>query len=457
MYTVKCMRLTSSLAFIAVLAVVALFMVGIYFIFGFPYRSSSTEPRVFHIREGLRLVYELSPAGREPGISRYLIDTTRHDVEKSLNVSSTIDRYYFYFVLHPSYGELVDSFAENNSVYLDKEKLCEVVSKRLLLVVEVLDMASGRATVKLTLAFIDGYARCGHRYAPLPAVDSRWIGHGKRLFASFNSLNISRTLIVRQSDHDVVSDDGERYGEWTFWIDEKLLNQSYVVLLYGLDDLVKVGYSSERELRGIAYLLLIGSSRVAPRDYIVGDMRFRGPDQVYAGGLEIPALPIERTVSNITEGAAKQVVRKLLDKWRDLERVAALFPIIYEPEVRRLTLFRDLLPEIANLEGRAWEYVPAVTRYCLSENINGTFVKFCENHRGIVYNGHAYLAFINVGLEEASYLRNGVLLFARFRAPNGAIYGALPSALTRSFGILHTSRIGGSEISMSLIEVSSTH
>jgi len=361
------------------------------------------------LEKGLRLVYEVVPEDAHAG------------------------EYEFYVVLCGG------GPAGRCEPLANRSRACEVVSKRLLLEVEALGAEGGRALVNLTLVFVDGRAECGRDYAPLPAVEGAWRKEGERYVASFGTLNVTRSLLVLLDDYDAVGATGERYGEWIFWI--RPPRRRYVALLYWLEDEVEVLLPSELEISGTAALLLV-------------DTLQREQLRVESGRAP-PALPLERIYSNVTPDLAESIARAVLRRCEGGERVAEVFPIVYDSESRRLILFKDLLPELADLEGKPWRYLPEISRACSVVELNGTEVEECTIYPGVEYGGRVYSILLNLGLEEISYSSRGLLLYARFRVDDGNLYYALPSTLVKTFGIARASRAAGSAVSLRLVEVSS--
>ncbi len=400
------------------------------------------------LRKEMCLVYELEPCSSISGLSNFIIDFHLNSIMNLLNLTGTSGNYNFYVQLYSDYKELT---AKPN-VVLNVSKLCEVISKRLLVEVKVDDIESNKIAVILSLIFIDGYVRCGSDFKPLPVIDGEWSKVGNDYVASFNNLNISKKFTILIDDFDTISSD-EHYGEWIFWIRKESLDSKYVLLLYSLIEPVQMEYPfNGSNIKGLAKLILLNTSQKAPYEYKVGDYEFSSANQIYTKGLKVPALPIERTLHNVSYSIATYIMGKI-KKCRELEKIAKLLPIIYEPKTRRLVLFKDTIPTTVKLSDKSWIYIPDLTYHCRITIINGTQVRVCNKFRGIKYNGNLYIAFINDGLEEVSYSTNGLLLYIKLCANNGNLYYALPYVMVKGFGITAQSRIAGSKLLIKLIDI----
>lgn len=405
----------------------------------------------FQIEKGLHLLYELTPQSTIPSIADYIMSINLDNIAKLLDETDISNDFNFYVQLYSDREDLLSI----HKISLDEDKLCEVISKRLLIEINLDDIRDNRALITLSLVFIEGYVKCGSEFTPLPEIDGAWIKTENGYVASFNKLSISKNFIILLDNYDVVDGCNEHYGEWIFWTKDDALHQKYVLMLYGLDDLVEVIYPSDSNIHGIAKLLFIDTSQKALNEYKVDDLAFPSTDQIYVKGFKMPALPSERNIYGISRDLAKYIVSNF-EKCEDMKKVAELFPIIYDSESKQLILFKDTIPSITSLEEKPWSYVSQVTCYQHDIVLNNTCLKMMEKLRGIMYAGHVYLAFLNDGLEEASFSNNGLLLYIRLHINNGDLYDVLPYIITKGFGITPLSRMAGSVLSINLITITSS-
>ncbi|GEM_PF-2707164 len=405
------------------------------------------------LREGMHLVYELEPYGSIPKLPSFIINFHLNSIMKLLNLTRTSSDYNFYVQLYNDYEELT----AKPHVVLNVSKLCEIVSERLLVEVKVNNIESGKIAVILSLIFINGYVRCGSNFKPLPVIDGKWIKVGNDYVASFSRLILSRNFVILLDSFDVIDGCGEHYGEWIFWIRKQDLQQKHVLLLYSLIEPVQMEYPfNGSDIKGLANLILLNTSQKAPYEYRVGNYTFPNRNQIYTKGssiLNVSALPNEKTLYNVSYGMAKRIIDKI-KKCENLRIIAKLFPIIHEPETRKLILFKDIIPSIVNLSNKPWSYISNLTCRCRIATINGTSVRICSKVRGIRYYGNLYVAFINDGLEEISYSTSGLLLYIKLHVNNGNLYYfALPYLIVKGFKITAQSRVAGSKLLIKLIGI----
>ena len=297
---------------------------------------------------------------------------------------------------------------KGSTVYLDNfTHECIISSHVAYLTLRVLNQSKELTYVNSTLTFWDGNARCGTQYGSLPR--SSWKLVGGEYTSSFNTLNMTRLMVVNDSSSGTRSTTGYPYGEWPFWLSSNDLKQKYTLVLFRLIDSGANGWGVNRE----ADIIPVNLSESAPSPYSFQGTEVNQQDQIYVSkGM----LPIEWVYHNVPAEVAAYYV----PFWMGANAHCCASP----PGARYASSNMELNPGTvwSNLTVRykSWSWEPGLfTQHSLQPiaTPNGTgLYNTTIMWPGIAYSNTSYPTAGFPELDNASYSRtSGILLYANIQ------------------------------------------
>ncbi|MGC8948419.1 MAG: hypothetical protein ACP5OK_03680 [Thermoprotei archaeon] len=406
------------------------------------------------IAEGSMYVYEIIPYKLS---SNNLCKLVFESNIRKLNPELDVNKINYIITVQKDYEKAVG----NRTLYIygsDFSKSGIIASKDMYIIIKIDSVRSYSITVNVTLSMKDGYARFGTEYYPLPVTDTGWSLENGSYVSYFNSLNMSKLLVIDKSDHDVKDLAGYGLGEWPFWL--KSVKGMYTAVLYGLDDMVNIeGFNVTKPLSGEARIIVLNMSSSAPMIFSVNNIHIKSDEQIYNNK---KFLGSEMRILNVTSDEKEYAV-SFLKKLDDLckqnsgckeMKTYAVFPstLLYNNN----TLIIKTSFDMTIFNDKPWIFInDAASLSKVRDLPNIGYHEVIEVMHGVEYKEHIYITNGFPDLESVSYDKNSmVLLYITVVNENnilGMLDAVLPSVIVKAFNIIFKST-KYSELSMRLID-----
>jgi len=397
---------------------------------------SSSPTSSYSPANGLKLIYKVVPGDNQPSwIAQSILISRLHDISSNLSSAN------FFVVLHQNYFKYVDQVRlEGGVVDLNatSSESCDIASNGLNFVIAAQPQNGGSVRVDITISFIDGYAKCGLSYNPLPITNTGWVQCDAYYFSKFEFLNLTRSMVIDLTNSDCESLSGLQYGEWPFWLTKQELGDQNALLLYGINDIINVGISSpNRMFSGLASLLLLNLNQTASSPYLYGNVTISTNDQVFSDQGLIPDKKIIYNVKNSLEQAVVDLIEASTQQCSQCNEIlrSLVLPIKWQFWNGNVVMNNYSLTDIASEAPHPWSLVEDAASAQSTVLVSGQPHTLVEFYRGVHYGGLTYLTIGFPGLTSISYDREGVLLHIGVAINTGRLISILPACLIRAFGI----------------------
>jgi len=408
------------------------------------------------IVEGSVYVYEIMPDNES--LSNILSKSFFESHVKDLNSYLDVNEVNYIITVQKDYWKAVSSkiISINGS---DPLETGMIACKNIYIIIKVDTIERDNIIVNITLSMRKGYAHFGIKYDPLPITDTGWYLKNEFYVSYFNSLNMSKLLIIDRRNHDVKDLMGFGLGEWPFWL--KDIKTNYDAVLYGLDDTAFIeGFNVTKPLSGDARIIVLNMTSSAPTIFSINNIHINPENQIYTNkGL----LGSEIRILNVTFDEKEQI----MDLLRKLDTTClqntgcreiamhTVFPgiIMYD---NNSIIIKHGLPNIMNFNDKPWTYINDAAILAREYPIlNMGYHKIITIMHGIEYKGSRYITIGFPDLEAVSYDKNSkLLLYISVKNKNnifGMLNTILPSVIVRAFGIAGFELTRYSELSMKLV------
>lgn len=420
---------------------------------------------ILSITEGSTYIYEFIPSNSSlnSGLSNFIFESHIKDLNPSLNASN----FYYLLTFQRDYWKAIDYWKNaikwvniNKSTYItinkseyDPLESGVVVGRRVYVVIKVVSVGVDSVVVNVTLSVVDGYARFGLRFSPLPVTDTGWSLKNEYYTSYFNHLNMSKLLTIDKNNHNTKDTTQSNLGEWPFWL--KNTKNKYETILYNLDDyLFFPGF--DLNFSGEARVIFLNTSRQSFSDFSIGNVRIKSADQIYSNKW---LLPSEMKILNVTSEEKGHIIDSIENLYNSSEMKTVLnssvIPLNIQYENNSIILFKDIISTSVDLSNKPWIYIKDAAMERSNYDKHHQMINII---RGIEYNRLKYFTAGFPNLKNVSYERNsGLLLYITVKINQlGSLDSIFPSVIVRAFGIVGFELTKYQEISMRLISIIKT-
>ncbi len=280
--------------------------------------------------------------------------------------------------------------------------------------------------VNITLIFKDGVAKMGKLYAPTPKVDSKWIDNGDYYLSIFNELNISRIVSINKYNNDVTSNN-INCGEWIFWLNKNDLKKKYTMMLYSMDDTLKVKMIPNATINGFSQVIFLNMSSKALYPYKLDGKLIPPTEQIYMNQGFIPPI---RVFINISKENAGEIIKKLTEAFSKNKELKVLPKPIFKYSNGKLIVWENLF-KLVDLSNKSWKLIFFPQQSMVSSNITTIYRDW-----GVKYHSKIYLSSGSY-IDSISYSRNGILLYTNMSSADTDVFFItdIPSVITIPFSM----------------------
>ena len=242
-------------------------------------------------------------------------------------------------------------------------------------------------------------------------------------------------VYVDKKTNEVVTRNGYGLGELVFSLRETPLRKTSYIL-YNIQDWIE---TPSIPANGIATIVPVYPSLDNTNSYRINKV-LANPEKL-AGSIGPFIIPSTKIANNITSKEAREkLLRKCIDK--------NIKCISYSNGT--LVIAVDTIAStLQTIKYKPWKYIVELSHREVLDNYTST--KIIEIYHGVEYRGKNYVAVGAYNLEYILYDKNtGILLEAAWKTSR--LSEALPSTLTKLFGLELQSRAKGEEIVIKLVD-----
>jgi len=398
----------------------------------YPYIFGINDTNIRSLKKGDHLIYLVTTKNINPRSSNTI---------DQLNFKSWFSNYLnvlnekhanFVILLYRNYEEYLKDWpmllnfkqisSNSEDVYSAKGLL--LAFNRFYINLHILNNTGNYIKVNITLVFKDGVAKMGKLYAPTPKVDSKWIDKGDYYVSIFNELNVSRIVSINKYNNDVTSNN-INCGEWVFWLNKNDLKKKYTMILYGMDDTLKVKIKSNATINGFSQVIFLNMSSKALYPYKLDGKLIPPTEQIYMNRGFIPPI---RIFTNISKEKANKIIKKLTDALSRNKEFKFLPKPVFKYSNGKLIVWENLF-KLVNLSNKPWKLIFFPQQSMVLSNITTIY-----RYWGVKYHSKIYLSFGSY-IDSISYSRNGILLYVNmYDADIDTVFiTGIPSVITIPF------------------------
>ena len=352
----------------------------------------------------------------------------------------------YYVVVYKNYSLYMDTWkklSHSQSVVNDIELLqpysCKILASMIQVFITPINIFENNTLeVNTTLVFNNGLAVCGEKYSPLPISDSKWIRKEENYITLFNTLNITRTVYIDESNGAVTNSDEEFIGEWVFQLSMSDLGRNTTLILYNIDTntLTSIG-NKTYPLANLVYVYRYQNSYISKPIIITTNNETKKVEGI---------ILVETIISPIPENLINTLKQR---------KIYNMPPFIqyYKYLRENNTLIKPYIEtaKIPIQKYKPWTNILRIGKIMFKKELGEKKISMERIIYGVKINNEYYIASINLGIMNIIYNEQGELINAKIKLYGGNLYSALPSVINELFGIGYESMTNSSIIEISLV------